>query len=93
MELYDSAGNLLRANDNAENIPEIIIAAGLAPTDPRESLITIRLDPGAYTAVVRGVNGTTGVALCAVFDLTPNSSHVGNLSPRGRVARVAPAMM
>ncbi len=93
MELYDSAGNLLRANDNAVNIPEELVAAGLAPTDPRESLITIRLDPGAYTAVIRGVNDTTGVALCEVFDLAPNSSHVGNISTRGRVAGGDSAMI
>lgn len=93
MELYDSAGRLLRANDNAENIPEVIIAAGLAPTDPRESLITIRLDPGAYTAVIRGVNNASGVALCEVFDLAPSSSHVGNISTRGRVAGGDSAMI
>ena len=93
LELYDSAGNLLRANDNAENIPEEIIAAGLAPADPLESLIAINLDPGAYTAVIRGVNDTTGVALCEVFDLAPNSSHVGNISTRGRVAGGDSAMI
>ena len=93
MELYDSAGNLLQANDNADNIPDKRTAAGLAPTDPRESLIAITLDPGAYTAVIRGVNNTTGVALCEVFDLAPSSSHVGNISTRGRVAGGDSAMI
>ena len=93
LELYDSAGTLLRQNDNAESVPQQIVDAGLAPKDPNESLIAIRLEPGAYTAVVRGVNDTHGVALCEVFDLTPNSSRVGNISTRGRVAGGDSAMI
>ena len=93
MELYDSSGTLVSQNDDAGTIPPQVIAAGLAPTDPAESLIAIRLKPGAYTVIVRGVNGTKGVALCEVFDLTPSSSHVGNISTRGRVAPGESAMI
>ena len=41
--------------------------AGLAPTDPREAAILVTLDPGAYTAIMSGVNGSTGVGLVAVY--------------------------
>jgi hypothetical protein len=85
LELYDSSGSLVKENDNASFIPEEIIAAGLAPRDPAESLIATRLLPGAYTAVVRGANGGTGIALCEVFDLTPSSSRVSNISTRGQI--------
>ena len=37
--------------------------------DPRESAIIANLPPGNYTAIVRGVNNTTGVALVEVYDL------------------------
>jgi len=41
----------------------------LAPTDDRESAISISLVPGAYTAVVSGVGGTTGVGLVEAYNL------------------------
>jgi hypothetical protein len=46
-----------------------IITSGHAPGDPRESAIIATLPPGNYTAIVRGVNNTTGVALAEVYDL------------------------
>jgi len=44
-----------------------ILASGFAPGDPNESAIMMTLDPGAYTAVVSGVGGTTGVSVIGVF--------------------------
>jgi hypothetical protein len=44
-------------------------ATGLAPGDDRESVIVTTLSPNSYTAVVRGVNGTTGVALVEAYDI------------------------
>jgi hypothetical protein len=43
--------------------------SGLAPGDQRESAIIGVLSAGNYTAIVRGVNSTTGVALVEVYDL------------------------
>ena len=43
--------------------------SGLAPGDPRESAIIANLPAGNYTAIVRGVNSTMGVALVEVYDL------------------------
>ena len=43
--------------------------SGHAPTDAKESAIIASLPPGNYTAIVRGVNNTTGVALVEVYDL------------------------
>ena len=51
------------------NVQEII-DSGLAPTDPRESALLTALLPGAYTAVVTGVDGTVNnIALVEVYDL------------------------
>ena len=46
-----------------------IQASGHAPGDGRESAIIADLPSGNYTAIVRGVNNTTGVALVEVYDL------------------------
>jgi hypothetical protein len=44
-----------------------ISSSGFAPSDPSEAAILISLNPGAYTAIVSGVGGTTGVAIVEAF--------------------------
>jgi hypothetical protein len=85
LELYDSTGALIGQNDNWTSLPPGAVPSGFEPADPRESLISVTLAPGVYTAVLRGVDGTTGVALCEVYDLAPDSSSVRNISTRGHV--------
>ncbi len=60
---------LVETNDDWQAGPAAatIQAAGFAPGDPRESVIRITLPPGAYTAIVTGKNGTTGVGIVEVF--------------------------
>ena len=41
------------------------------PSDDRESVILATLAPGAYTAIVRGIDGATGVALIEIYALDP----------------------
>jgi len=79
LELHDSTGALIAGNDNWQhtiiggiihnNQVREIMASGLAPADGRESAIIADLPAGNYTAIVRGVNNTTGVALVEVYDL------------------------
>ncbi|MGH8094574.1 MAG: fibronectin type III domain-containing protein [Chthoniobacterales bacterium] len=70
LDLYDSNGTLLDSNDNWRSTQEAeIIATTVAPTDDRESAIVATLPPGAYSAIVRGTNNTTGVALVEVYAL------------------------
>ena len=52
-------------NDQVQDIRN----SGYAPGDGRESAIIAELPPGNYTAIVRGVNNTTGVALVEVYNL------------------------
>jgi len=63
--------SILATNDDWGSAPNAaaIAASGFAPGDARESAIMMTLDPGAYTAVVSGVNGTTGVGIVAVFEV------------------------
>ena len=70
LELYDSTGTIIASNDNWKDTQqEEIEAAGLAPTEDSESAISAALPPGAYTAIVRGANGTTGVGLVEAYNL------------------------
>jgi cyclophilin family peptidyl-prolyl cis-trans isomerase len=91
LELHDGTGALISSNDNWEDAPnKRDIMNTLAPTDPAESAILTTLPAtstgSAYTAVVYGVNGTTGNGLVEVYDLDsgPGSS-VLNISTRGNV--------
>lgn len=90
LELRDGTGNLLAANNNwqesAQSAP--IQAAGLAPTDPRESAVLATLNPGAYTAITRGVNNSSGVGLVEVYDIDGSAAvaKAVNVSTRGFVS-------
>jgi hypothetical protein len=44
-----------------------ITATGFAPPNPNESATILTLPPGAYTVVVSGTNGATGIALVDAF--------------------------
>jgi N-acetylneuraminic acid mutarotase len=88
LELRGSAG-LIAANNNWRDTQQAEIeATGLPPTNNLESAIVATLNPGAYTAIVRG-NGPNpqGVALIEVYDLNQSSgSQLGNISTRAFVS-------
>jgi hypothetical protein len=70
LDLRDGNGALLRSNDNWRSDQEAeIIATTIPPSNDLESAIVQNLTPGNYTAIVRGVNGTTGVALVEAYGL------------------------
>ena len=65
----------------------LILATGIAPTNNLESAIDTTLNPGAYTAVVRGKNNTTGVASIEVYDLSQAvPAKLANISTRAFVS-------
>jgi hypothetical protein len=73
LTLYDAKGAVIAKNDNwrlnaatGQSQEAEVRATGLEPTDPRESTIVTSLAPGAYTAIVRGQNNSTGVALIEI---------------------------
>lgn len=70
VELHDANGTLLRENDNWQGKPaeaQATRATTLQPANDKESAITTFLPSGNYTAVVRGVNDSTGVALVEAY--------------------------
>ena len=70
LELHNSSGAIIATNDNWKDTQQTAIqATQLAPTDDHESAILTTLGGGSYTAVVRGVNNTTGTAVVEVYNL------------------------
>jgi hypothetical protein len=96
LELHDGTGALIASNDNwmttiiggiiTSDQVTAIRASGYAPDDFRESAMIVNLRAGNYTAIVRGVNNMTGVALAEVYDVSPApNSKLGNVSTRSFV--------
>ena len=95
LELHDQTG-VIGTNDNwqttqlggvinTEQQAEIL-ASTISPDDPAEAAIIANVDPGPYTAIVRGANNGTGTGLAEVYDLSPTApAVVANLSTRGYV--------
>ncbi len=89
IELHGPGGFIPITNDNWRDDPvqeAAIIASGIPPGNDLESAIDATLNPGTYTAVVTGKNGTSGVALIEAYDLIPgDDSKLANLSTRAFV--------
>ena len=62
-----------------------LTAAGFAPSNPLEAAILIDLAPGAYTAIIEGAGGVTGVSVIGVYEVNHPETPLVNISTRGRV--------
>jgi hypothetical protein len=78
LELHDATSTIARNDDwqttqifgiITSNQVAAIQDSQLAPTNSAESAIIATLQPGSYTAIVAGVNNTTGNALVEVYAL------------------------
>ena len=87
LELHDGAGALIMSNDNWKDTQQAaIMATGLAPPNDVESAILHTFTAGNYTAIVRGKNNTTGVALVEAYDVDKAiEPTLTNISTRGFV--------
>jgi hypothetical protein len=89
LELHGPGAFVTIIDDNWMDDPvqkAAILATGLAPTNNLESAIDATLNPGAYTAVVKGKNNTSGVALIEVYDLSQAVlAKLANISTRAFV--------
>jgi hypothetical protein len=97
LRLY-SGQTVIAQNDNWRDTQEQAISAtGLDPCQPfqvggtvptdcgLESAVLATLNPGAYTAIVSGIAGETGVGLVEVYEVGNTSSRLVNMSTRVRV--------
>jgi hypothetical protein len=62
LELRDSNGVLLASNDDCG-------AISIHPLDPAEACIDISLPPGAFTVLLAGKNGGTGIGLVEIYNV------------------------
>ena len=89
LQLRDNSGALVMANDNWQDDPvqaAQLTALDLALQDPNESGIVASLSPSAYTAILAGTNGGTGIGLMEIYDTNPGAdSQLANISTRGLV--------
>jgi hypothetical protein len=72
LELRDSNGALLVLNDNWQDDPASasrLTALGLAPANAVESAIHVALPSGAFTAILAGKNGGTGIGLVEIYNV------------------------
>ena len=76
-KINDQTGQSQEADIRATTIP---------PSNDLESAILMTLSPGAYTAILAGKNGGTGVGVVEVYDLAQGAnSKLANISSRGFV--------
>jgi hypothetical protein len=96
LELHDAAGQIVATNDNwrSTNIGGLLassqlvdlLVSGISPSNPVESALIVTVNPGAYTAVIRGTDNGTGIAVVEGYDLDPDpQSKLANISTRGFV--------
>ena len=70
LELHNSNGAVIAFNNDWRDTDQVAIeATGIPPGNNKESAIVATLVPGPYTAIVRGLNDTTGVGLVEVYHL------------------------
>jgi len=75
LELHDGNGAIIASNDNWKFRPDgtsqqtEIEATTIPPANDFESAVVRVLPPGNYTAVVRGINNSTGVGLVEIYNL------------------------
>jgi hypothetical protein len=79
--------SIVATNDNWQSASNAaaLQASSFAPSNPLEPGILATLQPGAYTAIVEGVGGGTGVAVVAVYEVGGFEVPLTNISTRGRV--------
>ena len=91
LELFQGT-TLLESNDNWKvgsdggSQQAEVEATTIPPTNDLESALVRTLAPGAYTAVVRGKGGTSGIGLVEAYDLDQAAkSKLANIATRGFV--------
>jgi hypothetical protein len=88
LELHDSNTTLLVTDNWQDTQQGELKATTIPPRNDYESAIVKTLNPGAYTAILAGRGGTTGVGLVEVYDLDSSvDSKLANIATRGFVGK------
>ena len=71
VRLFDVSGTMIAENDSwAEQGDGSPIPAEHQPAEAAEAALAVTLDPGAYTAIVDGADGGTGIGIVEVFEVS-----------------------
>lgn len=75
------------ANANSAEISTVSAQVGAFPlaSGSADCALLVNLGPGAYTVQVSGVNGTTGIALAEIYEVTSTGTRLVNISTRAQV--------
>ncbi len=85
LELHRPDGSVT-SNDNWRENQAAVEASTIPPERDEESAIVATLEPGAYTAIVKGKGDTAGIGLVEVYDLDASGTSIlANIATRGRV--------
>jgi hypothetical protein len=82
-EGWDKGGNTTVIATAAANVGAFALAPGDADT-----AVLLTLDPGTYTATIRGINGAIGDVLAEVYDVSKNGTRLTNLSTLASISDV-----
>jgi hypothetical protein len=104
LTLVDNTGHVLATNtgwSNSANAAAITATSARVSAFPfavgsADSVLLMTLSPGAYTAQISGLNGSTGVSIVEVYDsdvLSNEGSRAINISTRGLVGTGANVMI
>jgi PKD repeat protein len=86
LEVHNSSGVIIASNDNWKTNQAAVEASGIPPTDDREPAIVITLNPGSYTAIMRGKNNSSGTGVVETYDIgLAANARLANVSSRGFV--------
>jgi hypothetical protein len=79
--------SVVATNDDWQTDPAAaqLLASGFAPANAVEAGLYVSLPPGAYTAIVQGAGGGTGVSVVGVFEVDHPEVPIVNISTRGDV--------
>ena len=89
LELRGSSGELITENDDWRAGPQAgqIRDTGLAPREDKEGAIVATLEPGSYTAILRGSGDTQGIGVVEIYDLQKSAdAKLSNLASRAFVS-------
>jgi hypothetical protein len=70
LQVRNQDGVIVKENDDWQSDQKAELeATGLQPSDPKESAVVVTLQPGQYTAQVRGKPEATGIGVVQIFFL------------------------
>lgn len=91
LQLFNSAGTKIGEavewgkQSNVTDLTAMMQQLGMFTLAPADSAMLVSLDPGAYTVMINGATGETGVSLVEIYDAAPTLGRLINISTRGEV--------